>query len=170
MRREGGWLGIFGTPGEAAKAIELLRGAGCQDVRAAMPTPYPEIERAFGRGHSGLGWVTFTGGITGACCGFLFASWTALDWPLNIGGRPPIALIPYTVIGFECAILFGALTNLTAVLISNFRARRTRAVPTRIEFAADRLGVFVPDHAVGGLSCEALLQQAGALEVEHVGA
>ena len=89
MPLEGGWLGIFASPGGRGEGHRALKGAGCQDIRAAMPTPYPEIDAAFGRGPSQLGWLTFTGGITGALCGFLFSSWTALDWPLNIGGRPP---------------------------------------------------------------------------------
>ncbi len=169
-RREkgGGLLAVFDSPHDAARAIASLRQRGCDDVRAAMPAPYPEVERALGRSPSRIGWITFAGGLAGACFGYLFTSWTSVDWPLNIGGRPLVSLVPYTVIGFECMILFGALTNLTAVLIGAFWSRWRRGLPDRAEFAGNRIGVFVPAAQAGDAPCEALCREAGAVEVSHV--
>ena len=168
MRHEAGWLALFDSPSGAAKAIRSLRAQGCGDVRAAMPAPYPEVEHALGLGPSRLGWITFAGALTGAFLGYLFTAWTSLDWPIDIGGRPFVSFVPYTVIGFECTILFGALSNLTAVFVGSAVARRRRAVPLRPEFAHDRIGVFVPDGEAGSVPCESLCRQAGALEVSHV--
>ncbi len=167
MRHEAGWLGIFATPDGAAQAIEALRAAGTKDVRAGMPAPFENVQHALGRGPSKLGFVTFTGAVTGACLGYLFSGWTALDWPLDIGGRPQVAWVPHTVIAFECAILIGALSNLLSVLWGAARARRRLAVPDRAELAKDRVGVFVPEPAALP-NCGELLRAAGALEVEHV--
>ncbi|MHB8419394.1 MAG: DUF3341 domain-containing protein [Myxococcales bacterium] len=167
MRREAGWLGIFAGPDQAARAIEALRAAGAKEVRAGMPAPFENVQHALGRGPSRLGFFTFGGAIVGAGLGYLFAGWTALDWPLDIGGRPAVAWVPYTVIAFECAILIGALTNLTAVLWSSAMARRRRPIPNRPELAGDRVGVFVPE-PVGQIHCAELFRAAGALEVERV--
>ncbi|HUB06856.1 MAG TPA: DUF3341 domain-containing protein [Myxococcales bacterium] len=167
MPREPGWLGLFAAPEQAARAIEALRAAGAEDVRAGMPAPYEDVQRALGRGPSKLGFVTFGGALLGACLGYLFAGWTALDWPLDIGGRPPVAWVPHTVIAFECAVLIGALTNLAAVLWSAARERGQRPLPPRPAFAGDRVGVFVPEAPVG-VDCDAVLRAAGAVEVERV--
>jgi len=166
--RETGWLGVFRTPEDATRAVKALRGAGFSDVRAAMPAPFGNVQRALGFGPSKIGWVTFIAALTGMFAGYVFASWASVDWPLNIGGRPKVSLLPYTVIGFECTILFGALGNLIALLILMARARVMRPMPKRPEFSEDRVGVFVPDLAERGQPCDAILRDAGAIEVDHV--
>ena len=171
MPRSPGWLGVFRNPDDATRAVTSLRGAGCKDLRAAMPAPYGNVQKALGLGPSQIGWVTFIAALTGMFAGYLFASWTSVDWPLSIGGRPKVSLLPYTVIGFECTILFGGLGNLIALLILMARSRRARSMPMRPEFSEDKVGIFVPDRsAAKGVACDNLLLQAGAIEVEHVGA
>src|SRR5262249_27392851 len=151
MRPDPGWLGVFRNPDDAARAVKSLRAAGCTDVRSAMPAPYGDVQGALGAGPSRIGWFTFLAALTGMLAWYAFASWTSLDWPLNIGGRPKVSLLPYTVIGFECTILFGGLGNLIALLILMARSRRVRPMPKRTEFSRDRVGVFVPDRAARGI-------------------
>ena len=168
MPREVGWIGSFRHPEGAAAAIGALRAAGVKEIRAAMPAPFHEVDAALHRRPSRLGWITFVGGLTGALAGFWFTSWTSLDWPLNIAGKPFVSLVPYSVIAFECFVLFGALTNLGALAVLVVLGRR-RAMPHRPEFSRDRIGVIAweagcPDPK----RCSEILLGAGAEEVERV--
>jgi hypothetical protein len=160
-----GVLGTFAEPRAAAAAIRVLRAGGFEDVRAAMPAPYPSVVEAVGHPPSGLGWITFPGAILGLGCGVLLTVGTSLAWPLVTGGKPIVSWPPYVVIEFEVTVLIGALTNLAALLVGASR-RRARAFPVRAAFHADRIGVF----AAGGDpdAAERLLRASGAEEVSRV--
>jgi hypothetical protein len=88
------------------------------------------------------------------------------NWPLLVGGKPVASVPPYVVIGFELTILLGALsTVLGVILLSALKARKR--IPYDEKFSDDRIGVFVPCRADQAAALEALLRQAGSVEVTH---
>ena len=121
---------------------------------------------ALGRPRSAIGRITLAGALAGTACGFAFAILASLAWPLVTGGKPIVSLPPFAIIAFEVTVLFGATTNLFAVMIAGKRGRRRRDVPFDARFSADRIGLFVA--GCESASVRPLLIASGAEEVRDV--
>lgn len=93
--------------------IDRLKRAGLTGFTVQAPLPRHEIEEIMYEGKPApVRWWTLTGGITGLTTGFLLTSLTSSSWPMiSPGGKPIVAIVPFTVIMFECTILFGALAT-----------------------------------------------------------
>ena len=71
-----------------------------------------------GLGSSRLTWVCFVCGLLGAGLMLWFEFWSsALDWPINVGGKPFDSLPAFIPITFEMAILGGGVGCVLALLI-----------------------------------------------------
>ncbi len=163
MPADPGVVGTFAAPADAARAILALREAGVPDVRAAMPTPFPEVVEALGRRRSRLGLATVPGAIAGLLCGIALTVGTSVAWPLVTGGKPIVSIPPFVIVIFELTVLIGSITNLVAVVVGATHGRR---FPPIARATADRVGVFA-----GGADdrAEAILRERGAEEVRRVG-
>ena len=159
-------LGTFGDPAAAARAIRALRAAGCGELRAAMPAPFPEVVAALGQPRSRLGLITWPGALAGLAAGVALPVTTSLAWPLVVGGKPIVALPAFVVIIFEVTVLVGSLTNLAASLALGWMRGGLAPLPGGREFHGDRIGVVatVDDAAVA----ERVLRAEGADEVQRV--
>ncbi len=124
-------------------AIEKLRRAGFEDIKAYTPYPEHHIEHALGYDQSPVRVWTLVGGLTGAATGLAFTSWTNLDWPLIVGGKPHIAVPAFVPIIFEMAVLFGALSTVVGLFILSRIPNVKPAVVYDPEFTAGRYGVYV---------------------------
>ena len=89
-QERGGLLASFEYLDSTVDAIRELRKAGFKDLRAYMPYPDHHVEEALGHGSSPVRVWTLVGGLTGAATGFAFTTWSAMDWPLVTGGKPPV--------------------------------------------------------------------------------
>src|SRR5512142_2539454 len=130
-------LGVFQDPGAAAGAIRALRSAGCDDVHAAMPAPFPEVVAALGRERSRLGAITWTGALVGLACGIALPVTTALAWPLVVGGKPIVSVPAFVVIFFEVTVLIGSLTNLAGSIALGWSRGGLAPLPGGREFHGD---------------------------------
>ena len=124
-------------------AIEGLRKAGFDDVKAFTPYPEHAIEDALGYGQSPVRVWTLVGGLTGTATGFAFTTWTSMDWPLVVGGKPIVSIPAYVVIAFELTVLFGALATVIGLFILSRLPNFKPAVVYDPEFTAGRYGVYV---------------------------
>jgi len=80
-------------------------------------TPFPVhgLDGILGITRSRLPYVTFAAGATGLTVAILFQIWTsAVDWPINVGGKPMLSIPAFIPITFELMVLFGALTTVAA--------------------------------------------------------
>jgi len=159
-------LGVFGDPGVAARAVKALRAAGCQDLRAAMPAPFPEVMAALGRPRSGLASITWSGALLGCLAGVALPVTCSLAWPLVVGGKPIVALPAFVVIIFELTVLIGSLTNLIGSVSLGWSRGGLAPLPGGREFHADRIGIFADDDPSG--RAEEVLRASGAEEVQRV--
>jgi Alternative complex III, ActD subunit len=100
-------------------AIEGLRKAGFEIVKAFAPYPEHHIEAALGYGQSPVRVFTLVGGLTGTATGFAFTTFTSMDWPLVVGGKPIVSIPAYVVIAFELTVLFGALATVIGLFINS---------------------------------------------------
>ena len=124
-------------------AIEGLRKAGFKDLKAYAPYPEHHIEHAMGYGQSPVRVFTLVGGLTGTATGFAFTTWTSMDWPLVVGGKPIVSIPAYVIIAFEMTILFGALATVIGLFILSKLPDLKPAVIYDPEFSAGRYGVYV---------------------------
>ena len=124
-------------------AIEGLRKAGFDDMKVYSPYPDHHIEHALGYGESPVRVWTLVGGLTGAATGLAFTSWTSMDWPLLVGGKPMISIPAFVPIIFEMTVLFGALSTLIGLAVLARIPNLKPAVVYDPEFSAGRYGVYV---------------------------
>jgi hypothetical protein len=107
----------FASAEGARSAIVALRERGYSELDAFTPFPLLQIERALGLPRSRLNRIVLPFALAGA----VFAYWlqwfcNAVDYPLDVGGRPPHAALMFVPITFETAVLLGSLGALFAWL------------------------------------------------------
>ncbi|MGD8321553.1 MAG: DUF3341 domain-containing protein [Gemmatimonadota bacterium] len=128
---------------DTVDAIEGLRKAGFKEVKAYAPYPEHHIEAALGYDQSPVRVFTLVGGLTGTATGFAFTTFTSMDWPLVVGGKPIVSIPPYIVIAFELTVLFGALATVIGLFINSRLPDVKPSVIYDPEFSSGRYGVYV---------------------------
>ena len=124
-------------------AIENLKKAGFEDIKAYAPYPEHHIEHALGYGQSPVRVWTLVGALTGTSTAFAFTSWTSVEWPLVVGGKPIISIPAFIPIVFEMSVLFGALSTVIGLFVLSKLPNVKPAVVYDPEFTAGRYGVYV---------------------------
>ncbi len=116
----------YGVVAEFADADAVLaaahkaREAGYTVMEAYSPVPVHGLDEALGRKRSKLPWLVFGGGLTGCLAGFGMQYWMAVvDYPWNVGGRPPLSWPAFIPVTFELTILFSALTTVIGMFALN---------------------------------------------------
>lgn len=149
----------------AAAREARLRGLAIEDVY----TPYAVhgMEEAAGIRTSRLARISLTGGLTGLTLGLVMQIWTsAVDWPVNIGGKPFNSLPAFVPVIFELTVLFSGIASLVALLIKGrlwFTSRR-RAI-RRVTDDRFVLVVKQSDASIDSTRLRDLFRRLGAIEV-----
>jgi hypothetical protein len=107
----------FTTPDALLAATRQAREAGFRDIEAFSPFPVDGLSEALGFAEGRIGPLMVIGGVVGMITATLMQAGVALDFPLNIGGRPLISWPAYALICFEFTVLGAVLTGVTAFLI-----------------------------------------------------
>ena len=124
-------------------AFENLKKAGFDEIKAYAPYPEHHIEHALGYGQSPVRVWTLVGALTGTSTAFAFTSWTSVEWPLVVGGKPIISIPAFIPIVFEMSVLFGALATVIGLFVLSKLPNVKPAVVYDPEFTAGRYGVYV---------------------------
>jgi len=107
----------FDTPEALMEAAEKTRDAGYKEIDAYSPFPIHGMGEAIGFGRPILPWVIFGGGLVGLGLGFSLEYWvSAIQNPVNIGGRPMNSWPSFVPIMFETTVLIAALTTVFGML------------------------------------------------------
>ena len=115
-----GVIGYFEDDHDLIHAMEQVREAKYQYFDAFTPYPVHGLDAAQGLKRSPLPFVTFAAGITGCTLGFLLQYWTsAVDWPINVGGKPMNSWPAFIPVTFECTVLFAGLATVGAMFLLN---------------------------------------------------
>jgi hypothetical protein len=115
-----GVVGFYDDPHELVEAMRKVRDANYQYYDAFTPYPVHGLEAAQGLKRSPLPYVTFGAGLTGGTLGFLLQYWTsAVDWPLNVGGKPFNSWPAFVPVTFELCVLLAALSTVGAMFLFN---------------------------------------------------
>jgi Protein of unknown function (DUF3341) len=115
-----GVVAEFKDPTALVAAARKAREAGYTRFEAYAPFPIEELSDAVGHPQTRLPIVVFLGGLFGGLAGYLLQYYTAvIEYPLNIGGRPPHSWPAFIPVTFECTILGAALAAVLGMLARN---------------------------------------------------
>jgi hypothetical protein len=110
-------LGEFESGDALLAAARALREAGVTQIDLHSPYALEGADEALGLARSRVPLWTLVGGLTGASLGYLTQLYcNAVDFPLNVGGRPPHAPPSFVPITFELGVLFAAFGTLLSML------------------------------------------------------
>ena len=104
------FIGVFDNEGDTLAAIRASRKHGFKIVDVYAPYAVHGVEEAMGLTPSRLPWFVFAFGLLGATLKVWFEFWTtAVDWPVNVGGKPFNSLPAFVPVTFEVMVLFAAV-------------------------------------------------------------
>jgi hypothetical protein len=115
-----GLLAEFDSATAIVDAAREARAAGYVKVDAYTPFPIHELDDALRLPRTKLPWIVFGGGLTGMLAGFALQYWaSAIEYPMNVGGRPYASWPAFVVPAYETTILFAAITAVVGMILLN---------------------------------------------------
>ena len=165
-------VGRFHQEPTVVDAVHALRSCGLRIADVYSPYPIHGLDEALGMARSRLPLVALAGGVCGLIAALALELYTsAIDWPLNVGGKPDVSLLAFIPIAFELTILGAGLATAAGLLI------RSRLAPFRAAALVDRSAtddtfavvVHCRDSALDRRHVEQLMLNYGAMSVEPRG-
>jgi hypothetical protein len=102
------------------EAIHETRQKGYSIIEAYTPYPIEEVWEAIGHPPSKVPMLVLIGGILGCIGGYSLCVWTsAVDYPINIGGRPFHSWPAFIPVTFETTVLVAGLFAVFGMLALN---------------------------------------------------
>ncbi|MCS7176593.1 MAG: DUF3341 domain-containing protein [Candidatus Kapabacteria bacterium] len=110
-------MGNYKDPDALLQAVVEIRKAGYRHFEVYTPYPIHGLEQAMGLQRSRLSYISLFGGLAGLGTALLLQWWTgAVDYPLNIGGKPFFAWEFSVPVNFELTVLFTAFATVIGFL------------------------------------------------------
>jgi hypothetical protein len=115
-----GLLAAFEDKNALLEAAGRAHANGYRRMDAYSPFPVEGLTDALGRKPRGVPFLFLAGGIFG-CLGGYFLQWysMAVDYPLNIGGKPLNSWPMFIPITFELTVLCSALAGFFGIILLN---------------------------------------------------
>ena len=115
-----GVMAEFESPSDLVAAAHRVYSLGYRRINGYSPYPIEELSEAIGFTKTSLPLIVFIGGIVGGLSGFFMQYWmAAIDYPINVGGKPTNSWPAWIPITFEVTVLFAALSAAIGMLILN---------------------------------------------------
>lgn len=169
-----GLLAEFADPDSLVEAARTVREAGIRRFDSHSPFPVHGIDGAMGIRPTVLPWIVMAAGVAGAVAALALQWWTnAVNYPMNISGKPLFSLPANIPVTFELIILFAALATFFGVLMLNGLPRFYDPYSQSERFrraTADRFFISIDarDAAFDAPRLQHLLTEAGATAVETI--
>ena len=115
-----GLMAEFLEPEQVVKAARYAHEQGYRCMDAYTPFPVEDLSEALGHKEPACRFIVLSGGILGALGGY-FMEWYAMavDYPINIGGRPLNSWPAYIPITFELMVLCASISAIVGMLALN---------------------------------------------------
>ena len=162
-------LGEFTSAAAMLHGLDVLLGAGYDQLETFTPFDMPEVDQRIGLRRSRIGWLVAGCGLVGLILAYGIQWWSnVFNYPLNIGGRPVHAVPAFIFPTFEGTVLlasFGAFFGVLAWL----RLPKLWAPIDEVEgfgrASVDRFWIAVGaiETSRRGDEVQKILQDAGAL-------
>ena len=115
-----GLMAEFDSPEALLEAAHRVFAAGFRKIDAYSPFPVDGLAEAIGFHNTKEPLIVLIGGIIGCLGGFYLQYWVAaIDYPINIGGRPFNSWPSFIPVTFELTILIASLFAFFGVLALN---------------------------------------------------
>jgi hypothetical protein len=165
------FVGYFGDEEAILGATRSARAEGFCIEDVFTPYAVHGLDEAMGLRRSRLTWVCLGFGLAGVVFAVLFQWWaSAINWPLNIGGKPHHSFPAYVPIGFELMVLFAGLGTVAALLLrARLRPRkRPKLMLPRVTDDRFALVLVTEGSHFDGERARALCARYGAVETGFV--
>jgi hypothetical protein len=115
-----GLMAEFDNPTDLVAAARESYEAGYRKINGYSPFPIEELQEAIGFHKTGMPLIVLIGGIVGAVLGYGMQYYlAAIEYPLNVGGRPNHSWPSFIPITFEMTVLCAALAAIFGMLALN---------------------------------------------------
>ena len=130
-----GLLAEFATADDLVAAARRVHDAGYVRVEAYTPFDVDGLAEAVGFRHDSVAFFTFCGALVGGLGGY-FMQWyaAAIDYPIDIAGRPFNSWPMFMPVTFELAVLGGAVAAVLAMLFASGLPRLRHPVADAPDF------------------------------------
>ncbi|MBI3071397.1 MAG: DUF3341 domain-containing protein [Deltaproteobacteria bacterium] len=165
------FVAYFGSEDGILGATRAVREAGFEIHDVYTPYAVHGMDEAMGQRPSRITWVCFFAGAFGLAVALALQIWTsAVDWPLNVGGKPHNSFPAFIPVAFELTVLFGGLTTVAALFLrSRLKPRMSNAhVLPRVTDDRFALALVVEGHAFDADRAEAICAAHGVVETDFV--
>ncbi len=138
------FVASFEDERDILSAVAAYRGRGLTIEDAFTPYAVHGLDEAAGVPRSRLGWVCALLGLSAAGLAMFFQIWvSAVDWPLNIGGKPLSSIPAFVPVTFEVGVLAAGIGSLIAFLIVSRLYPGKRTAPVLSGSTDDRFVLVV---------------------------
>jgi hypothetical protein len=163
-----GIAAIFDSEEQILKAAKKTKDMGFTKFDAITPYPVHGMEEACGIKRSWIPYVTFVAALVGLFSALLLTWWTsAINWPLNVGGKPFFSLPAFIPIMFELTILFAALSSVGALF---YACGLPKVDPPIIhpDLTCSKFAIFIPqdDNGYEETKVMEMFKSLGAQEIK----
>ncbi len=114
-----GMMAEFDRPERLIEAAKQARKARYRAVDAYSPFPIEELTGVLALRDRRIPILTALGGLIGAAFGFGLQVYTNFAYPIDIGGRPLVAVPAFMLITFELGVLGAVLAAILGMLVLN---------------------------------------------------
>jgi hypothetical protein len=115
-----GAMAEFDNAQQLVEAARKTMAQGFTKVEAYSPVPIEELNDIIHKKRTVLPMLVLGGGLAGMGTGFGLQYWaSAIEYPMNIGGRPMASWPTFIIPSYELTILFAALTAAIGMIVLN---------------------------------------------------
>jgi hypothetical protein len=162
-------VATFQSPAAVVEAVCAVRRECFRVYDVYAPYPIHHLDHAMGLRKTRLPLTALFGALTGLllAAGLQFYT-SALDWPMNVGGKPDASTIAFIPISFELTVLVSALTVVAALMFRSrlYPGRRERLIAKGM--TDDTFALVLRQRPSFDTSrARALLEGCGALTIEE---
>ena len=162
------FIGVFDNEESTLAAVRESREHGYRVLDVHAPYAVHGMEEAMGLGPSRIPWVVFALALLGAGLKVWFEFWTtAVDWPINVGGKPFNSLPAFVPVTFEVMVLFAGLgAVISCFAVCKLYPGKKAALPVP-RVTDDRFAVVLEesDSTFDAGRVEAMFRARGAVDV-----
>jgi hypothetical protein len=167
-------VGEFDDPETLVEAAAKARAEGYRKVEAYTPFPVHGLSDALEVTDSNVFIITFIGGVLGFLGGCALQAFTsAVDYPMNIGGRPYYSWVSFIPPAYELTILFASIGAVVGMLAMNglpLPYHPVFNVPAFARASQDKffLAIEAADPKFDAVSTQQFLSSLHARQVVHI--
>lgn len=148
-----GIVAYFNSPKAVLEAAYASQRKGMENYESYTPFPVHGMEKALGLKQSCVPWATLAFGLTGFLAAHGLQIWTsAVNWPLNVGGKPMVSYPAFIPIIFELTVLFGGLG--TVAFLFYIIGLPSKKKPFHPKLTDDQFALYIPISNKNGTEAE----------------